>query len=105
MCKLAEVHDNVLVFGFEVPSIVSDGMLHKYFVLVHCATNCRLAGLRTGLASEFGAEGAVCAHTFTALGKVNKLRREELGLPTHKVITRAEADENKWVAVYSDIGA
>ena len=63
------------------------------FVIVHCATNRRLAGVQLSLPTEFGMEFAVCCHTFTGLGKVNKLMRESKGRPTSDQISQSEQTE------------
>ena len=57
--------------------------------------------MQTRMPSEFGMEFGVCCHTFTELGKVNKLMREQRGRPTSDVISRTEQDENTWIAVYA----
>mmetsp|Transcript_31032 Transcript_31032/g.70102 ORF Transcript_31032/g.70102 Transcript_31032/m.70102 type:complete len:296 (-) Transcript_31032:1602-2489(-) len=71
------------------------------FIVVHCFTNRRLAGVMMGMPSDFGLEQAVCCHTFTEMGKVNKLRREATGMPTSTNISRSETEENIWAAVYA----
>jgi len=71
------------------------------FIAVHCATNRRLAGVEYLLPSDFGMEYSVCCHTYTEMGKVNKLMRETLGRPSSDHISRSEQSENVWSAVYA----
>lgn len=71
------------------------------FVLKHHFTNKCLAGLNMTLSTDFGNEGAVCAHTYTEAGKVNKLMRETRGRPTNSLISRSETDENMWSVIYA----
>jgi len=71
------------------------------FVVVHCHTNRRLAGLQIVMPNDFGMESAVCCHTFVQMGKVNKLMRETIGRPSSNFISRSEESENVWYAVYA----
>jgi len=71
------------------------------FVLKHHFTNKCLAGVNMALPTDFGKEGAVCAHTYTEAGKVNKLMRETRGQPTNGLISRSETDENMWSVLYA----
>ena len=71
------------------------------FVLIHCFTNQRLAGVYVTLPTDFGDEAAVCAHTYTDASKVNKLKRESTGRPSSNLISRSETTENLWRAVYA----
>jgi len=71
------------------------------FVLKHHFTNKCLAGLLMTLPTDFGSEGAVCAHTYTEAGKVNKLMRETRGKPTNSLISRSETTENMWTVLYA----
>ena len=71
------------------------------FVVVHCATGRRLASIETHMPSDFGMEYGVCCHTFTEMGKVNKLMREARGRPSSDVLSRSEMKENMWCAVYA----
>jgi len=70
-------------------------------VLTHCFTNKRLAGVHVPLATDFGQEFGVCAHTYTETGKVNKLMRESKGRPTNNLISRSETTENLWSILYA----
>ncbi|KAL1519551.1 hypothetical protein AB1Y20_023066 [Prymnesium parvum] len=67
------------------------------FSLLHCSTNRRLAGVQLPLPSEFGMEFAVCCHTLTEKGRIDKLIRERNG---KNLPPRAETSENSWIAVY-----
>lgn len=71
------------------------------FVLVHCMTNKRLASIGISLPTDFGQEGAVCAHTYHDTGKVNKLMRETMGRPTNNLISREETSENHFGVLYA----
>lgn len=71
------------------------------FVLVHCFTNKRLAAVNIGISTDFGTESAICVHTYTETGKVNKLMRETTGRPTNNLISRSETDENMWGVIYA----
>jgi len=71
------------------------------FVLVHCGTNRKLAGVQVMLPTDFGTEYAICCHTFTLMGKVNKLMRETRGKPSADILSRAEETENFFSAVYA----
>lgn len=71
------------------------------FVLVHSFTNKRLASVDFQMMTDFGTEFAVCAHTYTNTGKVNKLMRETIGRPTGNLISRSETTENLWTVTYA----
>ena len=71
------------------------------FVLSHCFTGKRLAGVNVNISTDFGAELGVCVHTYTETGKVNKLMRETIGRPTNGLITRSETSENQWGIIYA----
>jgi hypothetical protein len=71
------------------------------FVITHCFTNKRLAGVHITMPSDFGTELGVCAHTYTETGKVNKLMRESMGRPTSSLISRNETTENLWSVLYA----
>ena len=70
-------------------------------VLSHAFTNKRLACVHETLATDFGREYGVCAHTFTETGKVNKLLREANGRPTANLLSRTETTENLWTLVFA----
>jgi len=70
------------------------------FVIVHCFTNKCLAAVNVSIPTDFGAELGVCAHTYTAAKKVNKMMRETIGRPTHGLISRSEETENFWGIIY-----
>jgi len=71
------------------------------FLLSHCFTNKRLAGVSVPMPTDFGTEFGVCAHTYVETGKVNKMMRETMGRPTHNLITRSETQENAWTVLYA----
>ena len=71
------------------------------FVLVHCFTNKRLAGVNVSIPTDFGTELGLCVHTYTETGKVNKLMRETVGRPTANLISRTETTENLWSVLYA----
>lgn len=71
------------------------------FILKHHFTGKCLAGVNMSLSTDFGQEGAICAHTYTETGKVNKLMRETVGRPTNGLISRSETDENMWTVLYA----
>ena len=71
------------------------------FVLVHCFTNKRLACVNVSISTDFGSECALCVHTYTETGKVNKLMRETIGRPTNNLISREETTENHWGVIYA----
>jgi len=71
------------------------------FVLVHCFTNKRLAGVNVPVATDFGSELGLCAHTYTETAKVNKLMRETIGRPTNGLISRNETSENIFGVIYA----
>ena len=71
------------------------------FVLVHCNSSKRLAGVHISLQTDFGLECAVCAHTYVQTSKVNKMMRETMGKPTSSLISQSETTENMWTVVYA----
>ena len=73
-------------------------------ILTHCFTNHKLAGLQLMMPSSAvptSKEMAVCCHTFTSTGKVNKLLREQDGKPSTDKICHSEAAENVWALKYA----
>ena len=88
------IDDRIITQGTPVP-------VGAPLVLSHCFTNKRLAGVNVTLPNDFGWEPAVCAHTYTETGKVNKLMRECKGRPTNPLITRTETLENYWTLIYA----
>ena len=53
------------------------------------------------ISTDFGSECALCVHTYTETGKVNKLMRETTGRPTNNLISREETTENHWGVIYA----
>lgn len=90
----AAVDDRLPSQGAVIPAAES-------FVLVHCFTGLKLAGLNFTLLNDFGSEFAVSVHTFTAAAKVSKLSRERAGMPVNDLVTQTENVENLWSAVYA----
>ena len=60
-----------------------------------------LASIGISLPTDFGQEGAVCAHTYHDTGKANKLMRETMGRPTNNLISREETSENHFGVLYA----
>jgi hypothetical protein len=90
----ASVDDRIIAQNTEV-------LAGAPFVLKHHFTNKCLAGVHLKLPTDFGKEAAICAHTYTEAGKVNKLMRETRGQPTNSLISRSETDENLWTVLYA----